>query len=72
MNIDKSMIIDFLKKQGKDGKAAEAEKELPSEVDTDKDQNLLERFGIDVGELVQMVSSGSLGDIGKKLGGFLK
>jgi hypothetical protein len=72
MNIDKGQIIELLTKQGQGDKAARAERELPDQVDTDKDQGLLAKLGLDVGDLVKLVSGGGLGDVGGKLGGFLK
>lgn len=49
MQIDKSQILDMLRNQGNSGQAAEADRELPEQVDTDnaEHQNLLQRFGID-------------------------
>lgn len=60
MQIDKQQIIDFLKQQGDQGKAQQAEQDLPQQVDTDKqeDQNLLERFGINPMDLVKQFTSG--------------
>ena len=72
MKIDKDTILQFLQQKGASDKADQARQELPDEVDTDRDQGLLERFGIDIGDLLSMVKGGGLGDIGKKLGGFLK
>lgn len=49
MQIDKSQILDLLRNQGDSSKAADADRELPDQVDTDnaEHQNLLQRFGID-------------------------
>ena len=60
MQIDKQQIIDLLRSQGDDQKASQAEQELPPKVDTDnqQDQNLLERFGIDIGDLVKKFMGG--------------
>ena len=66
MNIDKSQILDLLKSQGKDDKAAQADKELPGQVDTDNSQHqdLLSKLGINVQDLL----GGLGGGLGKKLG----
>jgi hypothetical protein len=72
MKIDKDTIIEFLKKQGGHGKADQARDELPSQVDTEEDAGLLDRLGIDVGDLLAVIKSGDLGNIGGTLGGFLK
>ena len=53
MNLDKEQIINFLKSLGKDDDAARAESELPDKVDTDKDRDLLEKFGVDPKELLR-------------------
>src|SRR5688572_7371962 len=52
MNIDKSTILDFLRQQGKEDQVAQAEQELPDQVDPERDGGLLSRFGIDVGDLL--------------------
>lgn len=59
MNIDKQQIIDLLKKQGDNDKADQADKELPDQVDTDRDSGLLSKLGINPQDLLG------------KLGGFL-
>lgn len=74
MQIDKDVILAFLRERGDTGRAAEADRELPSTVDTDEHQSLLERFGIDPGELVGRLGDlggGGLGGLGKGLGGLL-
>lgn len=63
MNIDKSQILDLLKSMGKHDQAKQADGELPDKIDTDKDANLLEKFGIDPRDL--------LGKLGGGLGGLL-
>ena len=64
MNIDKDQILQLLKSQGNHDQAAQADNELPSQVDTDNSdhQNLLSKFGIDTGDL-----PGLLGGLGKFL-----
>jgi hypothetical protein len=51
VKIDKDTVLDFLREQGKDQQAQQAEQELPDEVDTDQDAGLLQRFGVDPKEL---------------------
>jgi hypothetical protein len=60
MQIDKNQILEFLRSQGDDGKAQQADSELPDQVDTDNDQhqNLLQRLGVDPGALVQQFLGG--------------
>ena len=50
--------LSFLRDHGKDREASQAEQELPDTVATDRDSGLLERFGIDVGSLVQRFTGG--------------
>ena len=69
MNIDKDQILQLLRSQGDDAKAQQADQELPSTVDTDKDAGLLAKFGIDPMDLVKKLGGG--GGLGGKLGGLL-
>ena len=62
MQIDKAQIIDMLKKRGDDDRAEKAQSELPDKVDTDQDQGLLEKFGIDPRDLIGKL--GGLGGLG--------
>jgi hypothetical protein len=64
MQIDKDQIISFLRERGDDAKADQAQQELPSQVDTDKDSGLLSKLGIDPSELL----GGLGGGLGGKLG----
>jgi hypothetical protein len=59
MQIDKDTVIDFLREQGRDDQAADADQQLPEQVDTERDAGLLERYGVDVGSLVQRYTGGS-------------
>ena len=63
MNIDKSQILDLLRSQGDDDKAQQAERELPDQVDTDRDGGLLSRFGLDIGDLLEKFGGGGLGKL---------
>jgi hypothetical protein len=65
MNIDKQQILDLLRQQGNSEQADQAAGELPDQVDTDRDQGLLEKFGINIGMLQNLPG---IGDIGKKFG----
>ncbi|RBY76546.1 hypothetical protein DQ239_13435 [Blastococcus sp. TF02-09] len=68
MNIDKNQILELLRSQGDEGRAQQAESELPDQVDTDRDAGLLSKFGIDPMELIKQLGGGG---IGGKLGGLL-
>jgi hypothetical protein len=58
MEIDKDTVIDFLREQGNDDQAAQADQELPDQVDTERDAGLLDRFGVDAGALVERFTGG--------------
>ena len=53
MQISKDQLLDLIRSHGDDQKTAQAEQELPDEVDPDTDRDLLERFGIDPQELLK-------------------
>jgi hypothetical protein len=63
VQIDKSQILDLLRRQGDDDKAQQADRELPQQVDTDQHADLLQKLGIDPQDL--------LGKLGGGLGGML-
>lgn len=57
MKIDKEMILNLLRSRGGPDKAAQAQGELPDQVDTEEHGGLLKKFGVDPA------------DLGGKLGG---
>ncbi len=63
VQIPKEQILELLKSRGRGDQAAQADGELPDQVDTDNDGGLLAKFGIDPKEL-----TGNLGDLGSKFG----
>jgi len=65
MKIDKSQIIELLKSRGDHDKAAQAESELPGQVDPDADAGLLSKLGLDPQDLLKSLGGG----LGGKLGG---
>jgi hypothetical protein len=54
MEIPKEAILEFLRERGDSQRASEAERELPDQVDTERDSGLLARFGVDPQELLSM------------------
>lgn len=60
MQIPKDKILEMIKSRGDNDQAAQADAELPDQVDTDKDSGLLDKFGIDPKDLA--------GGLGGKLG----
>ncbi len=73
MNIDKNQILELLKSQGQGDKAAQADGELPDQVDTDNDEhkNLLSKFGVNPADLIAKFGGNLPGGLGDKLGGLL-
>ena len=75
MQIDKDMVLQLLRSQGKDDQAGQADSELPAQVDTDQHAGLLEKFGISPQDLIAMVTKGGggggglAGGLGGMLGG---
>ena len=69
MNIDKNTIVEFLKGNGQHEQAAQAEQELPDQVDTDQHAGLLAKFGVNPADLIAKFAGGSgTGDLGGLLG----
>jgi hypothetical protein len=64
MQIDKGTLLQFLTDHGYEEEARKAKSELPDEVDTDNDSELLKKLGIDVEELLRKL--GGFEDLGKK------
>lgn len=60
MQIPKDQILEMIKGRGDTDQAAQAQTELPDQVDTDKDQGLLAKFGINPADLA--------GGMGSKFG----
>jgi hypothetical protein len=61
MQIPKEQILDFLRQQGKEDQVGEADQQLPDQVDTEQHAGLLQKFGIDPGELLSKFGGGALG-----------
>ncbi len=65
MQIDKSQILELLRNQGDHDKAAQADSELPDQVDTDRHAGILSKLGINPADLLGKLPGG----LGDKLGG---
>jgi hypothetical protein len=65
MQIPKEQILEFLRSRGEQDKAAQADGELPDQVDTEQHAGLLEKFGIDPQDIIAKLGGGG---IGEKLG----
>lgn len=60
MEFDKQFVIDELKKQGKSERVQKALDELPEKVDHNQHAALLERLGIDPGQLAEKAAKEGL------------
>jgi hypothetical protein len=58
MEIPKDKILDMLHQQGKSDQADQADKELPDQVDPERDSGLLAKFGIDPQDLLGKLGGG--------------
>lgn len=52
MEIPKGQVLDLIREQVGGDQAAQAEEELPEQVDTERDAGLLEKFGVKPQDLV--------------------
>jgi hypothetical protein len=64
MQIPKEQILELLRSRGEQDKAAQADGELPDQVDTEKHAGLLEKLGIDPGDIVSQLGGGLAGKLG--------
>jgi hypothetical protein len=63
MKIDRQFVVDELKKQGESAKAQKALDELPAKIDHEQHAALLEKFGIDPGQLVEKAAKKGIGSL---------
>ena len=63
MKIDKNTILDLLRSRGEHDQAAQADRELPDQVDAEQHGGLLDKFGVNPKDLL-----GKLGGLGKRFG----
>ena len=69
MQIPKDQILQLIRERGQGDQAGQAEQELPDQVDTDQHAGLLQKFGLDPGDVISMVTGGGGGGgLGGKLG----
>ena len=74
MEIPKEMILNLLRERGQDGQAAEADQQLPGQVDPEQHGDLLSKFGLSPTELIAKFAGGGggggggLGGLGGRLG----
>ena len=53
MNVPKELVVERVRARGDAEATARAERELPEKVDPERDADLLRRFEIDPGDLVE-------------------
>jgi hypothetical protein len=58
MEIPKDKILELLREQGKSREAAQADRELPQQVDPQRDSGLLEKLGLDPQDLLSKLGGG--------------
>jgi hypothetical protein len=58
MQLDKNMILDLLRERGQQDQVAQADQQLPDQVDTDQHAGLLQQFGLDPQDLLQRFTGG--------------
>ncbi len=68
MQFDKSQVIELLQSSGDQGKAEQADSQLPGQVDTERDAGLLSSLGLDPQMLVSQLTGGSGGGLGGIIG----
>ena len=68
MQLDKSMILEFLQQQGQHQQVQEAEQQLPDQVDTEQHASLLSGLGVDLPTLLTKFGGGAGGGLGGLLG----
>jgi hypothetical protein len=61
MQIPKEQILELLRSRGQDDKATQADGELPDQVDTEQHAGILQKLGVDPGDLVSQLGGGGLG-----------
>ena len=64
LQIDKNMVLELLRSRGQHDQAGQAEQELPQQVDTEQDAGLLQKFGLDPKDLINLLSGGAGGGLG--------
>lgn len=60
MHIDKDLVLDELRKQGKNEHVQQAIQELPDKIDHNEHAAQLEKFGIDPGDLARKAAQRAL------------
>jgi hypothetical protein len=60
MEIPKEKVLELIKQQGNSDQAGQAEKELPQQVDPERDSGLLQKFGLEPQDVMGKLGGGIL------------
>lgn len=60
MEIPKAQVLDMIKQKGKGDQADQADKELPDQVDPERDAGMLSKFGVEPKDLLGKVGGGKI------------
>ena len=60
MEIPKDRILDLIKQQGDSNQASQADRELPDQVDPQRDSGLLSKFGLDPQDVMSKLGGGGI------------
>ena len=63
MQIDKALVLDELRKAGKDEHVQKAIQELPEKIDHEQHAAMLEKLGLDPGKLAEKAAERGLADL---------
>jgi len=63
MQFDRQFVIDELKKQGQSARVQSALDELPAKIDHEQHAALLEKLGIDPGQLAEKAAKAGLAEL---------
>lgn len=58
MKIDKEQVLQLLREQGQHDQAAQAQQELPDQVDTEEHASVLGKYNLDPGQLIGKFGGG--------------
>lgn len=60
MEIPKDRVLDLIKQQGDSNQASQADRELPDQVDPQRDSGLLSKFGLDPQDVMSKLGGGGI------------
>ncbi len=61
MQINREQVLELLRAKGDEAKVAQAERELPAQLDTDEHVELLSALGLEPQEVISKLGGGPLG-----------